>query len=178
MAVTWKKIAYEDDVVKKSTWTTKGDILVATGASTPARLGVGSNGQVLTADSGQASGVKWAAAGGGASLTVSETEVFSGTSPTSWTDLDLSGTIGSNAALVLLKFCYPDAGNYTFAVRKNGDTDEFYTVYANAARGVALAESYQGIFFALLVATDSSGVIEWKTESAKTFTIDVIAYIA
>jgi hypothetical protein len=40
--------------------TTKGDILVATAADTLTRVAVGSNDQVLTADSGQSSGVKWA----------------------------------------------------------------------------------------------------------------------
>lgn len=39
--------------------TTKGDLIAATGASTPARLGVGSNGQVLTADSTAATGLAW-----------------------------------------------------------------------------------------------------------------------
>ncbi|MEU8379791.1 hypothetical protein AB0C32_11440, partial [Streptosporangium sp. NPDC048865] len=53
---------------QRSTLTTKGDLYVATGAGTVARVGVGANDQVLTADSGQAAGVRWAdpAAGGGA----------------------------------------------------------------------------------------------------------------
>ena len=45
----------------KATLTTKGDIYAATAASTPARLAVGSNNQVLTADSSTATGLKWAA---------------------------------------------------------------------------------------------------------------------
>lgn len=39
--------------------TTKGDIIVATGNATLVRQGVGTNGQVLTADSTQADGVIW-----------------------------------------------------------------------------------------------------------------------
>lgn len=38
----------------------KGDMFVATGDDTVARLGVGTDGTVLTADSSQASGVTWA----------------------------------------------------------------------------------------------------------------------
>ena len=49
----------------------KGDLYVATAADTLARLAVGTNGQVLTADSVEATGTKWAtpAAGGGAVAT-------------------------------------------------------------------------------------------------------------
>jgi hypothetical protein len=38
----------------------KGDLISATAADTPARLAVGSNGQVLTADSTASTGLKWA----------------------------------------------------------------------------------------------------------------------
>lgn len=62
MDFTW--VAQDDsNAIQNALLTTKGDIIAATAASTPARLGVGSNGQVLTADSTAASGVKWAAAG-------------------------------------------------------------------------------------------------------------------
>jgi hypothetical protein len=44
--------------------TTKGDIIAATGASTPARLAVGTNNQVLVADSTAATGIKWATPAG------------------------------------------------------------------------------------------------------------------
>lgn len=43
----------------KATLTTKGDLYVATGAGTIARIGVGTDGQVLTADSGETNGIAW-----------------------------------------------------------------------------------------------------------------------
>jgi hypothetical protein len=46
-----------------TTLTTKGDVLTYSTSAT--RLGVGTNGQVLTADSAEATGLKWAAGGGG-----------------------------------------------------------------------------------------------------------------
>jgi hypothetical protein len=40
-------------------YTAKGDILAATGANVPVPLSVGTNGQVLTANSAQATGLEW-----------------------------------------------------------------------------------------------------------------------
>jgi hypothetical protein len=42
----------------------KGDLVAGTAADTAGKLGVGANGTVLTADSGEATGIKWAAAAG------------------------------------------------------------------------------------------------------------------
>ena len=60
MAVEWKKVAYEDDVITKALLTATGDIIYASAASTPARLAVGSDTNVLTLAAGVPS---WAAAG-------------------------------------------------------------------------------------------------------------------
>ena len=43
----------------------KGDMFVATGDNTVGKLEVGANGTVLTADTNEASGVKWAPAASG-----------------------------------------------------------------------------------------------------------------
>jgi hypothetical protein len=49
--------------ILKSLLTTKGDLIAATGSATPARLPVGSDGQVLKADSAQSTGLAWSTLG-------------------------------------------------------------------------------------------------------------------
>ena len=74
----------------------KGDLISATAADTPARLAVGANGTVLTADSAEATGLKWAAAAGGGKVlqvvnatTTTETAITS----TSYNDSTITATI-------------------------------------------------------------------------------------
>ncbi len=62
-ALTDNWTAIENNLVDKSIVTTKGDLLAATGSSALSRVGVGSNGQVLSADSTQSAGVSWASSG-------------------------------------------------------------------------------------------------------------------
>lgn len=113
----------------------------------------------------------------GVTLTIAETEVFSGTSPDpiAWTDLDLSGTIGTQATLVILKFFNPAGAKQWIAVKRNGDTDLFYTVDVGTTGGDLASEKS----CILLVTTDATGKIEWKYEGAgqANITFDLLAYI-
>ena len=68
-----------NQVVTKDIATTKGDIFVATGDSTVVRQAVGTDGQVLTADSAQTSGIKWASAAGGGAATNAFNYTYSST---------------------------------------------------------------------------------------------------
>lgn len=47
MAVVWKKLAREEDVITKALLTNKGDIIIADATPTPIRLGIGADNQIL-----------------------------------------------------------------------------------------------------------------------------------
>jgi hypothetical protein len=65
MDFTW--VAQDDsNAIQNAIVDAKGDLISATAADTPARLAVGTNGQVLTADSTASTGIKWATPSGGA----------------------------------------------------------------------------------------------------------------
>ena len=105
----------------------KGDLIVGTGADTFSRLAIGTNNYVLTADSAQATGMKWAAAAGGGKVL----QVVQGTystivnsSSTTYADTGLSVSITPSAStskvLVLVSVPYLRSGdNSTSGVSTN-----------------------------------------------------------
>jgi hypothetical protein len=56
----WVIVNDNTAAILKSIIDAKGDLIAGTAANTPARLAVGTDGQVLTADSTETAGMKWA----------------------------------------------------------------------------------------------------------------------
>ncbi len=93
----------EGTVITASVADAKGDLLAATAADVIARLPVGIDTQVLTADSAEATGIKWAAAGGGGGTALYVDYYGSGITAvgTSATTIALNTERQSDAAFVL-----------------------------------------------------------------------------
>lgn len=92
--------------------TTKGDLVVFTG-TTWMRLGVGTNGQCLVADSAQTGGIKWASCGGGGGGSMSLT-CGTGLSCSPSTITDTGSVSLANTAVT------PGSGYSTFTVDAQG----------------------------------------------------------
>jgi hypothetical protein len=103
-----------------------------------------------------------------------DTEVFNGTSPTSYADLDLSAVVGARQRVVLLKFVSTGGNLSTVVVKTKGDTDGYglFTEYG----GVACTRIVIDRAGVLLVKTDAAGVIEWISSSGQPMTVDVLAH--
>lgn len=100
--------------------TTKGDVIAFNGTNN-IRLPVGSNGQILTADSAESSGIKWASTTASAGsiiqvVSTNLTSVFSSTTKNAWTSITgLSASItpssSSNKIFVLVQLSTGGGGN-------------------------------------------------------------------
>ena len=106
-----------------SVLTTKGDL--ATYSTARTRLGVGSNNQVLTADSAQALGIKWATASGGALWSVLGTYECSSAEASktfTFTAIDFD----DDSALFLEVDGGVSASTNTLEIQVDGDTSSSY----------------------------------------------------
>ena len=160
----------------------KGDLIVGTGADAFSRLAVGSNGQILTADSTAATGVKWAAAaGGGKVLQVVQGTLTATTSSTAttFTDTGLSATITPTASTSkILVMYYHNASVYRLSATNmnlwvkllRGATDlavpgnNVYTNYFQSTGSNTTLEFAHGISYSYLDSPATTSSTTYKTQ--------------
>jgi hypothetical protein len=136
-----------DAATQKATLTTKGDIYAATGTSTPARLAVGTNGQVLTADSSASTGLAWTAVATDKTFTLLNT---GGTALTGAPTVTITG-ITSEQLLIVVTDASSNTANDDMYIRFNSDTGSNYAQYGvrqNAASNTVRATQAGRLDFA------------------------------
>jgi hypothetical protein len=107
----------------------KGDLIAATAADTPARLAIGTNGQILTADSTAATGIKWATPATTTSgLTLIAKTTFTSAASQSFNNV-FSATYDNYLVKIVLDASSTSGGNTSMRLRASG-TDLTSATYA------------------------------------------------
>jgi len=136
-------IGNSSSAVTMVTQTTKGQILIGDGTGPPQMLGVGDDDQVLTADAGETTGVKWAtsASGGLAAATQAEMESASSNAVAAtpgrtqnhpgvckiWVSNNATGTT-AEASYNLASTASPGNGRYTITIATDFATADYAIV--------------------------------------------------
>lgn len=130
-AVDATVFANANAAIAKTIVDAKGDLIAATAADTVARLPVGTNGQVLTADSTAATGLKWAATSAAKSFSLLGTASLSSTITT------VSGLSGYDDLLILVQTATLTSGASDLRWRINGNTGNVYTQAGSRLTGAS-----------------------------------------
>lgn len=131
------KSAYDlaNGAIAKTIVDAKGDIIAATAADTVSRLAVGSNNQVLTADSSTATGLKWASVSAGKNYSLVNS---GGTTLTGASTITISGISNADSVLIVVDQAGYNVGSGSrLAVRINGDTATNYYQYGTSILGAS-----------------------------------------
>jgi hypothetical protein len=114
----------------------KGDLVAGTAADTFSRLAVGADGTVLTADSAEATGLKWATAASGG-MTLLSTTSLTGSSTT------VSSISGSYKNLQIVMRDFKVASDFGFLIEFNSDaTGSNYFQYVSRAAAPSTLAPY------------------------------------
>jgi hypothetical protein len=129
--------------------TTKGDIFTFT--TVDARLGVGANGTVLTADSAEATGLKWATPASGGMTLLNTYNI------TAASTLSLPSISGSYNYLLIVGEGYNDNGSGgSTTIQFNGDTGSNYRQVRSLTSGTTLANNNAASSFQISVSTNGN----------------------
>ena len=133
----FKWVAQDDsNAIQNAIVDAKGDLIAASAADTPARLAVGANGTVLTADSTETTGLKWVAPAAGGWTQIGSTTNLSGSS-TSITSIP-----GTYNQLVIFVEDYYASGDVNPFIYLNADTGSNYKGFMIRASNGGFGSTY------------------------------------
>lgn len=177
MDFTWAAAGLSASIVDA-----KGDLIAATAADTVSRLAVGTNGQVLMADSAEATGLKWGTASASGTIKQTVTSSYNTnatTTDSAFTDTGLTATITptSNTSKILILITQTfgcrrtDTGQmgavanlWRNSTQINNDTTMVYGIMNTTGSGV---DSWVRSGFTYLDSPASTSALTYKTQFAQ-----------
>jgi hypothetical protein len=169
-----------DAAVPKSTVTTKGDLIVASASATVARLALGTDGYVLTADSATGNGVKWAAAASGGVTSVTGTAPIvssGGTTPA------ISVTAGSTSAAGVLQLTDSTSSTSTTTAATPNSVKTAYDIATAGWEAFTFGTSgiigtHPRVSLTASASTTSGSITHNRMLAHRNFTVSNIAFVS